>query len=205
MWCLRGDSPGDSRWFIEKKCPVPIDKEETVHALLRNAHASVEDCQYFEADIHSVLGESDVILKEVRNADVAKWVLTTLPLNPSQETLNSLCGNLGNVEFAQWLVTVKKLAPTPESFVLACKSSGLSSSSSLAKWLSTRVTLTPSDITKGLINALLKSNIEVAEWLDVTFHVMDYINSKPVTSGQILLYSCWIPSASISFRDTPFN
>ncbi|KAH3714328.1 hypothetical protein Pelo_19164 [Pelomyxa schiedti] len=74
-------------------------------------------------------------------------------------------------------MTVKKFTPTPESFILACKSSGPSSSSSLAKWLSTRVTLTPSDITKGLINALLKSNIEVAEWLDVTFHVMDHINS----------------------------
>ncbi|KAH3723134.1 hypothetical protein Pelo_18163 [Pelomyxa schiedti] len=192
-WCLRGNSPGDSRWFIEKKFPLPA-QEKTIELLLRNEHASVEDCHFFEADIQSV-GVDDYLLKDIHNPDVAKWVLTTLSLSPSQETLSYLCGNLGNVEFAQWLMTEKKFTPTPESFVLACSSSS-SLGCHLSKLLSTRVTLTPSDITKGLINALLKSNIEVAEWLDVTFHVMDYINSKPGCPENTLteLLSGYIPS-----------
>ncbi|KAH3766298.1 hypothetical protein Pelo_1843 [Pelomyxa schiedti] len=187
MSCVRGNCPANSRWFIERKFPVPCSRVDTVLWLIRNAHASVEDCQFFEADIRSLSSVDDNLLRGMQNPDVAKWVLTTLStLNPSQETLSCLCGNLGNVEFARWLVKVKQFSPTPESFLLACStfssvssSCSSSSSSSLPRWLSKRVTLAPSDITKGLINALQHSNIEVADWLDGTFHVMDDINSKP--------------------------
>ncbi|KAH3714110.1 hypothetical protein Pelo_19382 [Pelomyxa schiedti] len=185
MSCVRGNCPANSKWFIEKKFPVPT-KERIVSELLRNAHASVEDCQYFEADIRSV-GVDDNLLKDIQNPDVAKWVLTTLSLDPSLESLNYLCSSLGNMEFAEWLVATKKFAPTPESFLLACYTS---TNSSLLRWLSTRVTLSPSDIIKGLTNALPFSRIEVADWLDATFHVMDGINSKPGCAEDMLIELC---------------
>ncbi|KAH3764932.1 hypothetical protein Pelo_3206 [Pelomyxa schiedti] len=194
--CMISGCPANSRWFIEKKFPVPYYKEEPVRCLLRNAHASVEDCQYFEADIRSA-GVDDNLLKDILNPDVAKWVLTTLSLDPSQGTLSYLCGHLGNVEFAEWLITEKEFAPTTELFLLACCTSSGSSSSSLAKWVSTRVTLTPSDITKGLKKALEKSNTDVAEWLDITFHVMDHINSKPGCVESILTELCSVYSSPL--------
>ncbi|KAH3722616.1 hypothetical protein Pelo_18678 [Pelomyxa schiedti] len=178
-WCVRGISPGTFRWFVEKKFPMPLRTGVLVPTLLRNESASVEDCQWFESAILSV-GVDDELLMQMQNPEVVKWVLTKVPLNPSEEALNVLCGNLGDVEFTQWLITEKKFTVTPQMFEFGCacttsKGGGLA----LAKWLSTRVTLSQSDVTRSLLKALQVRKIEVAEWLENTFHVMNDVISQP--------------------------
>ncbi|KAH3763398.1 hypothetical protein Pelo_4732 [Pelomyxa schiedti] len=136
-------------------------------ALVTNKHSTVKDCQIFE----HVLSPNFWALPDLYNIDVAKWLLTTFPSSLDEVDLNHVCRNTGDVEFTQWLVTEQSFTPTAATFASACSTSR-KRGSTLAKWLSTKVSLSQSDIIKSLVSALSWGNIEVAEWVDETFHVM---------------------------------
>ncbi|KAH3722897.1 receptor protein-tyrosine kinase CEPR1, partial [Pelomyxa schiedti] len=61
---------------------------------------------------------------------------------------------------------------------------------SLAKWLSTRVTLSQSDVTRCLLKALRVGKIEVADWLEDTFHVMNDVTWQKGGAERILTELC---------------
>ncbi|KAH3742998.1 hypothetical protein Pelo_15611 [Pelomyxa schiedti] len=173
--CARGLSPGSYQWFAGK-FSLDLNRERVIANLLTNRHCtSVEDIRWLE-DYIIEFGVADYILNSgVTNADVAKWALKTSPLIPAEDTYNRLCQEVGDVEFLQWLTTEKSFTPTPATFSSVCSTSN-KRALSFAKWLSTRVTLQPLDIRIAFIGALQYNNIEVAEWLEATFHVMDTLN-----------------------------
>ncbi|KAH3722599.1 hypothetical protein Pelo_18696 [Pelomyxa schiedti] len=164
-WCLE-NFPGEPNMSI------------LTSAIVRNKHSTVEDLQWACVGEYFPSRCYEYMLYSVHNPDVVKWLLTTFPPHPSEDELNHVCMNTGNVELTQWLVTEQGFTPTAETFESACSTSR-KKGSTLAKWLSTRVSLSQNDIIKSLVCALRWSNIEVAEWLDEAFHVMDVVNSSP--------------------------
>ncbi|KAH3722460.1 hypothetical protein Pelo_18834 [Pelomyxa schiedti] len=129
------------------------------------------------------------LLEDVHNPEVVKWLVTTLSSQPSEDDLNRICKKTGDVELTQWLVTEHKFAPTAATFESAC-STPRKKGSTLARWLSPRVSLSETDIIKSLVSALIWGNMEVAEWLDETFHVMDAVNSNAEVAENCLVEIC---------------
>ncbi|KAH3743512.1 hypothetical protein Pelo_15082 [Pelomyxa schiedti] len=187
--CALGECPGNFKWCLEN-LQVGNGKESLVQLLLKNRHTTVKDCQWLESDICEH-GLSDwLVLEANQQVEVAKWLLTWFPSDRLDEnTFNCLCKNTGDTELVESLITEKNCNPTAESFASACSTSA-KHGSSLAKWLSTRVTLSESDIIHSLVQALLWNNTEVAEWLEGTFHVMQSINANTEIAGNALEEIC---------------
>ncbi|KAH3760295.1 hypothetical protein Pelo_7870 [Pelomyxa schiedti] len=200
--CLYDGNMEVVRWLFER---FELGKHQTALSDLCNSCAcgphpgnvkcTVEDCQWpLVQDFLQENGETD-ILQDVRNPEVVKWLLTVLPTLPHDNAvLNRVCVSTGDVELAQWLVTEHNFRPTAATFASAC-----SRGSTLARWLSTRVTLSQSDIIKSLVFALSWGNIEVAEWLNETFHVMQAVNSNTEVSENCLIQLC---TESGDYRDS---
>ncbi|KAH3756562.1 hypothetical protein Pelo_11673 [Pelomyxa schiedti] len=187
-WCARGLAPGNIKWCVANLGP-PM--ESTKYDVLCNKHSTLEDCLWMEEDLHAHGFDHMYLASAMRKVDVAKWVLSALP-SPPENVFNALCRSLGDVGFVQWLMTEKGFTPTSSTFKAACSTSR-KKGSTLAKWLSTRVSLSQSDFTNALLSALRWSNMEVAEWLEGTFHVMDSVNSSPEVAGITLVDLCKIP------------
>ncbi|KAH3743516.1 hypothetical protein Pelo_15086 [Pelomyxa schiedti] len=173
--CAFGECPGNFKWCLEN-LQVGNSKETLVRILLKNRHATVKDFQWLEGDIceHGLSGWY-LVFEAIRKVDVAKWLLTLLPSNRLDEhEFNCLCKNTGDTEFVEWLINAKNCTPTTESFVSACSTSAKHES----------------DIIHSLVQALRWNNIEVAEWLEGTFHVMQSINSNPEIAGNALEELC---------------
>ncbi|KAH3758425.1 hypothetical protein Pelo_9773 [Pelomyxa schiedti] len=187
-WCARGLTPSYIKWCREN-FPVQPQMENMKYDLLSNKHSTLEDCLWMEEDLHTNGFDHSSLLSATRKVDVAKWVLTVLPSPPADKVLSQLCGHFGDVEFVQWLMTEKSFTPTAATFKAACSTSR-KKGSTLAKWLSTRVSLSQSSLNKALVSALRWSNMEVAEWLEGTFHVMDSVNSNPEVAGSTLVDLC---------------
>ncbi|KAH3744264.1 hypothetical protein Pelo_14349 [Pelomyxa schiedti] len=157
--------------------------------ILTNKHSTVEYCQWpWVQDFLLENGFTD-ILENVLNPEVAKWLLIAFPAHPDENALSCICKNTGDVELTQWLVTEHNFTPTAATFASACSTSR-KKGSTLARWLSTRVSLSQSDIIKSLVSALSWGNIEVAEWLDETFHVMDAVKSDTEVAENCLVELC---------------
>ncbi|KAH3731854.1 hypothetical protein Pelo_17315 [Pelomyxa schiedti] len=186
--------PSNLKWCFEN-IPVAPDKARTLpRAILSNENITLEECQLPCVGAYIRDRGFSYVLKDVRNPDVVKWLLTTFPppSKISEEALNSVCKNTGNWELVQWLVTEHNFTPTAATFASAC-STPRKKGSTLAKWLSTRVSLSQSDIIKSLVCALNWYNIEVAEWLEATFHVMDAVNSNTQVAENCLVELCTDP------------
>ncbi|KAH3732927.1 solute carrier family protein [Pelomyxa schiedti] len=176
--------------WINATFPIPPCMDHMVFALLAKKHCTVEDCQWLEGSTNNFVGpyRFNYLLKLVRNSDVAKWILMTYPASHANEgTLNHLCHVTGDVEFAKFLFI--DCSPTVATFIAACSTSK-KRGASLAKWVSNRVALTQSDVIKSLVQALRAGNIEVADWLDETFHVMDVLNADPEAQTNALSALC---------------
>ncbi|KAH3756563.1 hypothetical protein Pelo_11674 [Pelomyxa schiedti] len=186
-WCAIGLAPSNIKWCMENFSEQP-EMENMVSDVLCNKHSTLEDCLWMEKDLHTN-GLFLLQLSSIHKVDVAKWVLTVLPSTPGEKILNCLGGSMGDVGFVEWLMTEKGFTPTSSMFKAACSTSR-KKGSTLAKWLSTRVSLSQSDFTKALLSALRWSNMEVAEWLEGTFHVMDAVNSNPEVAGITLVDLC---------------
>ncbi|KAH3743456.1 hypothetical protein Pelo_15141 [Pelomyxa schiedti] len=186
-WCARGASPGWVKWWAEK-FSVVLHCACYIGHLLWNRHSTVEDCKWMEDDIRE-RGLDLLTLQGIKNADVAKWILSILPDSACIESIvNNLCRTLGDVSLAEWLVTEKHFTPTERTFASAC--STRKQGSSLAKWLLNRVAPSQPYIISSFTNALRISNTDVANWLEETFHVMDFINSNPKTAASTLEEIC---------------
>ncbi|KAH3731853.1 hypothetical protein Pelo_17314 [Pelomyxa schiedti] len=188
--CALGVSPSNFKWCLEN-FPVGPRRDSLTCTLVPNKHSTVQDCQLSCVEDYLRENGYPFILEIVCNPDVVKWLLTTFPPHPppSEDELNHVCMNTGNVELTQWLVTEHHFTPTAATFASACSTSR-KKGSTLAKWLSTRVSLSQSDINKSLVCALNWSNIKVAEWLDETFHVMDVVNSNTQVAENFLIDLC---------------
>ncbi|KAH3722655.1 hypothetical protein Pelo_18639 [Pelomyxa schiedti] len=187
-WCERGFGPGNCQWFAEK-FSISLSKDKVIGTLLQNQHfTSVEDLVWLESDAIELQLPS-CILRSISNPVAAKWALKTSTVDPTESDYNRLCQNMGDVEFLQWIITEKSFTPTPATFSSACSTSN-KRGSSLARWLSTRVTLQPLDIQNALVAAIRFNNTEVAEWLEATFHVMDTVNLTPENAGDTLVEIC---------------
>ncbi|KAH3758599.1 hypothetical protein Pelo_9606 [Pelomyxa schiedti] len=104
------------------------------------------------------------------NADVAKWVLSTIPVEQTEKKLNEMCQTISDINFVEWLVTERNFTPTTTTFLKVCSTSR--GGWTLPQWLSTRVKLGPGDIQVSLERALCWNNIAIADWLESTFGVM---------------------------------
>ncbi|KAH3744265.1 hypothetical protein Pelo_14350 [Pelomyxa schiedti] len=178
------------KWLFESLVS-PNERGMTL-SLLSNKNSTLEDCQWpWLQDFLFVNGYPFIL--HIHNPDIVKWLLTTVPSQPGEDNLNCICKNTGNVELTQWLVTEHNFTPTAATFESACSTS-TEKGSTLARWLSTRVSLSQTDITKSMVSALSWGNIKVAEWLDETFHVMDAINSSREVAENFLVQICSDPS-----------
>ncbi|KAH3762889.1 hypothetical protein Pelo_5190 [Pelomyxa schiedti] len=188
--CASGRCPSNIKWCFEKfpVCKSCVHTDDFQIALLANRNSSVEDCQCLESHIRERGVSREYTFESFQKIDVAKWVLAIQPVCPSNTILNFLCQQFGDVEFTEWLCTEKHFVPTQATFVGACSMNR--GGPTLAKWLSTRVSLTQSDMVKSLQCALRNGNIQVAEWLDETFFIMDAVNSDPVIAGTTLVEIC---------------
>ncbi|KAH3758504.1 hypothetical protein Pelo_9689 [Pelomyxa schiedti] len=171
--CAMGEAPCNFKWYL------------IMGLLVKNTHSTADDCEF------CVDGEvCESLLCDARTVEVVKWVLSKLPADTHsilQSTWGIVFENVGDVSLAEWLVTERPdFKPTPSTFVSAC-SIQMERGSSLAKWVSTRVTLTQDDLIKSMTQALVWNNTEIAEWLQERFHVMDVVNSDPVAAGRMLV------------------
>ncbi|KAH3766868.1 hypothetical protein Pelo_1262 [Pelomyxa schiedti] len=188
--CAGSDCPSNIKWCFEKfpVCKSCVQTFTFQIALLGNTDSSVEDCQCLESHIREWGVADEFAFKCIEKMDVAKWVLATQPVCPSNTILDFLCQKFGDMEFVEWLCTEKHFIPTPATFVAACSTER--GGATLAKWMSTRVSLTQSYVVKSLQCALRNGNIQVAEWLDESFFIMDAANSDPVIAGTTLVEIC---------------
>ncbi|KAH3732976.1 Rho guanine nucleotide exchange factor 11 [Pelomyxa schiedti] len=188
-WCSWGPCPGNLKWFTGtlQVCP---SEEYVTRCLVSNKHSTVEDCKWQPWVERYIRGGGYTDLpKDVHNPEVVKWLVTTLSSQPSEDYLNRICKKTGDMELTQWLVTEHNFTPTAATFASACSTSR-KKGSTLARWLSPRVSLSETDIIKSLVSALSYSNIEVAEWLNETFHVMDSVNSNTEVAENCLVEFC---------------
>ncbi|KAH3764574.1 hypothetical protein Pelo_3592 [Pelomyxa schiedti] len=187
-WCASGKAPGRTRWCSDKLA-VEMKAEIVQYPLLTNKRSTVEDCRWLERRIHEK-GVDGYILNEMKNANVAKWVLSILPGQAfSSIHVGELLQSVGDVSLAEWFVTEKGFVPNVGTFMLAC-CTPMKRGSSLAKWMSTRFILTEADIITSFAKALGWGNVEVANWLQDTFHVMDVANHNPCIASSVLLEIC---------------
>ncbi|KAH3731451.1 hypothetical protein Pelo_17716 [Pelomyxa schiedti] len=188
-WCAFGHSPSNIKWCIDKFLRVPVDLSELLFGMVANNHATVEAFQQVEAYITGD-AVSIHLLPIATNEDTVKWVLSKLQQAPNEGILNSVCQHIGDVSFVEWLITERHFTPTLATFASAC-STPKRNGASLAKWLSTRLTITLPVVINSLKKALIYNNTDVADWLEATFHVMDAVNSSTVEdAGSVLVDIC---------------
>ncbi|KAH3766867.1 hypothetical protein Pelo_1261 [Pelomyxa schiedti] len=193
--CASGQCPSNIKWCFEK---FPVVKScahtpKFQRALLGNTHSSVEDFQGLESNTEGGGIVNESTFKHIEKIEVAKSVIMASPITPSNEILNCLCQKFGEVEFTEWLCAEKHFILTPATFVASCSTQRCGAT--LAKWLSTKVSLTQPDVVKSLQCALRCGNLEVAEWLDERFFIMDAANSDPVIAGTTLVEICDDPES----------
>ncbi|KAH3731375.1 hypothetical protein Pelo_17795 [Pelomyxa schiedti] len=188
-WCSMGSCPGNLKWFNVALLDS-TSEEYVTRSLVSNKHSTVEDCKWQPWVERYIRGGGYTdLLEDVHNPEVVKWLVTTLSSQPGEDDLNRICKKTGDVELTQWLVTEHKFTPTAATFESAC-STPRKKGSTLARWLSPRVSLSQTNIIKSLVSALIWGNMEVAEWLDETFHVMDAVNSNAEVAESCLVEIC---------------
>ncbi|KAH3732675.1 hypothetical protein Pelo_16489 [Pelomyxa schiedti] len=187
--CASGTVPGCTKWVLDS-FHVELDHNIIYH-LLRNKDCKVEDCQWAVDALEEETRRNWIPpYGEIKNAEVFKLATRVFPFDHRDErSINNLLKYHGDVALAEWLVTEESFAPSPDTFAAACSTSP-KNGSSLAKWLSTRVTLSQSDALRSLKEALLWNNTEVADWLEESFHVIDGIQSNPEVARITLAETC---------------
>ncbi|KAH3760291.1 hypothetical protein Pelo_7886, partial [Pelomyxa schiedti] len=186
--CAIGKCPGNIKW-CEESLQMPIDMYQVLIELAGNKHSTLEDCKWLEDEIMEG-GVPIKILQQAKKVEFVKWALSVSPEEPTEEAFNDSCKHLGDVSLAEWLVNERHCIPTPATFASACSTSKRNGSA-LAKWVSTKVTLTQPDILASLVQALIWNNTEVADWLEETFHVMSTVSSMPPEdAGSMLVDIC---------------
>ncbi|KAH3761269.1 hypothetical protein Pelo_6909 [Pelomyxa schiedti] len=155
------------KWFLET-FPVKDEKSK-----------SVEVCQFIKNRI-SFPPELIPPFICICNLAVLKWAMSAFPSTtaPTKENLERLCSGPEGVQFCQWLVEERSWTPTPWMFQSACLNS--TDNVQTAKWLSTRVPLSPEVITDSFIISLANNNTSIASWLDETFHILNPPNSNGI-------------------------
>ncbi|KAH3744507.1 hypothetical protein Pelo_14096 [Pelomyxa schiedti] len=185
--CAQSPSPSSIRWWVKKFPALTATLDDYSDYILKNKWSSVEDCKWV---VSNFCGNEDGPAGFMKSIEAIKWVLTTFNIDARADTLNKLCESLGNVSLTEWLVSEKHFAiPDAATFVSAC-AAPRKRGSSLARWLSTRVTLSQADIITSLTAALRSGNIEVADFLADRFHVMDVVNSSAEIAGTTLVGVC---------------
>ncbi|KAH3761270.1 hypothetical protein Pelo_6910 [Pelomyxa schiedti] len=101
------------------------------------------------------------------NLAVLKWAMSAFPSTtaPTKENLERLCSGPEGVQFCQWLVEELSFTPTPSMFPSACRNS--TDNVQTAKWLSTRVPLSPEVICDSFISSLANNNTSIASCVDL--------------------------------------
>ncbi|KAH3764561.1 hypothetical protein Pelo_3579 [Pelomyxa schiedti] len=151
---LMGDAPSNIKWCIDN---FQLKRFNLLSPLLSNKYSTVELCQW------------------IKTFEIAKWVISAVPYGAPSAYMNEMCRVVGDVKFVEWLVTEQHFIPTASTFVCAC--STLGGECALPQWLSTRVELQPGDLQLSLQKALFSGNIEIANWLESHFSVMESVNS----------------------------
>ncbi|KAH3723114.1 hypothetical protein Pelo_18182 [Pelomyxa schiedti] len=149
---------------------------------------SVEVCKFINEGMSS-LYDTPHLVYGIRNLDVMKWAISSFPSfeAPTKKNLERFCAGPEGVQFCQWLVEERSFTPTPLMFQSACKNT--KDNTQTAKWLSTRVPLSPEVITDSFIISLASNNTSIASWLDETFHILNPPNSN---SLDLFTISCSI-------------
>ncbi|KAH3765863.1 hypothetical protein Pelo_2266 [Pelomyxa schiedti] len=181
------------KWCLET---FPVDKIRSYKIL--NACLSgktskcAELCQYVKERVPS-LYPSTPSFYSICNLDVLKWAMHAfLVAAPTKDNVERMCAAPEGIPFCQWLVDERAFTLTAAMFSCACKNS--KDNAQTAKWLSTRVPLSPEDICDAFVTALTHSNISIASWLDETFHILNPPNSSSLnlcsTSSSIFVKLC---------------
>ncbi|KAH3763158.1 hypothetical protein Pelo_4989 [Pelomyxa schiedti] len=171
QYCSLGETPANVKW-CQANFSVHFGKRYFSLNMLSNKRCNMEVCQWLEDSLIAKGLTSKNTIGYVQNPDVARWLLSVVvdePAEAIEKHLNELCKNTGDVNFG---------APKRGS--------------SLARWLYSNkfapLLLSQEDLLKGLSKALLVGNIDVAKWLEDTFHVMDSsVNSSPIERAEKML------------------
>ncbi|KAH3744328.1 hypothetical protein Pelo_14262 [Pelomyxa schiedti] len=175
--------------------PVANIPFHAIHqSLVGKSSKSVEVCKFIKWRISTSLrhGAPDPSFAFINNLDVLKWALSANYHSfgtPTKENLEILCAESEGVQFCQWLVEERSFTPTPLMFCSACNNS--EDNTQTAKWLSTRVPLSPEDICDSFSSSLAHNNTSIASWLDETFHILNRLSSNGnFSSSSILVTLC---------------
>ncbi|KAH3764429.1 hypothetical protein Pelo_3727 [Pelomyxa schiedti] len=117
----------------------------------------------------------NVDIRYLNNIAVLKWAVSVFNIELTTETVFSMSAKF-NPDFIRWVVTEKNISPTAELVMETCARD--SATVSHVKWLMERTPpLTRKQLQKSLLGALEYNNLEVAVWLDDSFHLMEEINA----------------------------
>ncbi|KAH3759613.1 hypothetical protein Pelo_8586 [Pelomyxa schiedti] len=175
--CARGKDPMLVKWCLQQ---FPRDP----------------NLEISRAWVDSYFGIVRTDIPVIRNVEVFKWAITTFVHNkPKQTHMEQACA-IGVTELIQWLIEEKHATPKPSLFTTACS---LKCDLSLVQWLSTKVSLSSSDLKQALLGSLACNKIAIANWLEDTHHVMNLIKAE---HGEETTFLDFIRQIQILTEDT---
>ncbi|KAH3743652.1 Ankyrin repeat protein [Pelomyxa schiedti] len=148
-------------------------------------------CQWIKDTLSIEMAPS---LYNITSTEALRWVISNFPSEPpTSNTLTRACCTIADVELVEWLLAnYPSVGPiTPETFVKTCENR--KDSVLVLKFLLQTTPpgfLTPENHKQCLEHALSFNNVTIAEWLERTFHVMDYVNSIPSLVDSCFRFIC---------------
>ncbi|KAH3745227.1 hypothetical protein Pelo_13376 [Pelomyxa schiedti] len=175
-----------SGWFCQPNCGNSVfaidDKYDCLEEYLDRGPQSVdfEECCLWLKTLFSVEKCPKLPLD---NGKSLLWLLNNFSLKPRKikEILDPACLFAEEQTVLYMLSTFPSLSPvSSKTFIRACKNTA--DNVSLVKRLfATSPLLTKEDHYKCFVRSLAKNNISITEWLEDKFHVMEGLNSIPIT------------------------
>ncbi|KAH3714137.1 hypothetical protein Pelo_19355 [Pelomyxa schiedti] len=181
----KSENLGVVKWCFETFPENPSTLATLVGCLGGKGSDSVKICEYVLPllKLRQPPGYSE--LNEINRVDVLEWATSTFSLFTFTEAnLSKFCNKEGGLELVKFAVERHSVRPSLSMLCAACKSK--KDDVPLAKWLSTKLKLSPDDICDCFAVALASSNTSIASWLDETFG----ITSKAAFAATILEKVC---------------
>ncbi|KAH3762065.1 hypothetical protein Pelo_6092 [Pelomyxa schiedti] len=173
---------------VVKWCFEAFPREEPIYGLFSDygtgkKSSSVDICKF----ITERMSGTGSLFKTVHRVDVLKWATSFTSAIPT--SVARFCKGKGGLELVRYAVEEYSIKPTPDDFIAACKTKS-KEGVALVRWLSTKVTLSPSDLGNSLTVALARDNTAIATWLDETFNIMKRLSAWNSAPGVLLLKVC---------------
>ncbi|KAH3723409.1 hypothetical protein Pelo_17887 [Pelomyxa schiedti] len=179
-------------WALEEgskaRSPVPLA------VCVMNNHKltlkeRIEAFQWLKSRFHFDQQAIQVIYSWTERVESLKWLMETHGAQPTGTTMSQWWWEPEGVESVEWLVEHFPMAVTPTTFVEAC--ANIKDDLHCIQLLSQGVDLTPTITEKALLCALRHCRVQVANWLEATFHVMEKnVGADPEKANSTLIDLC---------------